>query len=653
MRNVFVVFFLVTISIVNAQNVKRGYKNLEKKEYEKAKETFGKILAENKQDIAANFGMAITLADDQSPLFNIIDAWQYAERIQSKIDDLSQDDISIIGEYFENTESRHTNRPVKKKIEIAIEAIEDRLIKYIREENNLDAVYEVLQRYPDFKYYNNVVHIRDQFEFRKYEKENSIEGYETFIKKFPEAAQIEKAYKYINKLAFDNAKSQNTLSAYTSYILAYPSSEYLQSAIKLRNAAAFSEAKKMNTLESYDRFINGYPDALEVADAKSLQQDLLYAQAKRIKSIEAFNDFIKRYPEGRYYVDIFNLKATELGNKFLKDNNFESPSISWAKSFDYNGNIESGGAAAITSTGEYVVACNTRESDTSSANVWVLKLDASGKMIWNKVIGQAFEDSVSSVLIDTSGNVIIVGYTHLSNDNTSKMGWIFKLGSDGKKIWNRNIGKFDIESCTIDKSNRIYIGGKIAQDSLGGHYALTIFSDDAKILWQRIYTEKGSINDLKITNQGDIVMAGSHWIALTDPKRYILFEDTIKNTLLATNCAFTNDGSYYFTGAGKTSIFYSRYLSNGKKAWFQEFPKTDTTQIIRDITITDGKLLILEQKSNGAKIKLLTSDGKMAGIKDILGNNHLNNVASDEKNAILLIDNGDLVVVRLSSPISL
>ena len=76
-------------------------------------------------------------------------------------------------------------RPVKKKIEYAVETIEAKLIKYIREENNLDLVYEVIKKFPEFRYYDNVIHIRNQLEFRKYEKQNTLEGYLEFIQKFP------------------------------------------------------------------------------------------------------------------------------------------------------------------------------------------------------------------------------------------------------------------------------------------------------------------------------------------------------------------------------------------------------------------------------------------------------------------------------------
>ncbi|MBN1598060.1 MAG: hypothetical protein JW894_07180 [Bacteroidales bacterium] len=652
MNKILTIILLLICTLSGAQNIKKGFKNLEKKEYDKAKESFAKAVSEDRDNIGANFGMALVLADEQSPLFDVIDSWQYIERIQGKTDNLSQEDIEIIGEYFLNTEVRRTSRPVKKKIGIAVDAIEARLIKYVREENNLDAVYEVLDRYPDFRHYDNVIHIRNQFEFRKYEKMNTLQGYREFIEKFPDAAQIEKAQKYINKLAFDDAKSKNTVTAFNSYIAAYPESEFVQSAIKLRNAAAYAEVSRINTLQAYENFIDAYPDALEVSEAKTRQQQLLYEKAKRIKSIDAYNEFIKMYPDGRYFVDIFNLKASEIGQKFVVENAFSNPAMLWSKGFDNNNRIESAGAVAATPDGGYVIACNTRDNDTTYSDTWVIKLDASGKMLWNKTVGQLYEDSISSLLVDSKGDIIALGYTYLSADSGSWAGWMYKLGSDGKKLWNRNLGKLKINACAISPDDKIYIGGSVQTDTTAGKYAVTIFNTDAKKVSQRIYTGQGSVNDIEITNNGNILMAGSNWITMLDNKRYLIWENTVPEKLTSTSCAVSPSGESYITGYNNGTIFYAKYSLSGNKIWFQDYEKSEMTQTISDICSLQSNLLVMENKTGGIKIKTFSANGNMMGVKEISGNIESLKALSDIKGTVLLFTyRNDIIVVRYS-PIS-
>jgi hypothetical protein len=654
MKKILSILLLIFCVLANGQSIKKGFKSLGKLEYDKAKNAFQEALSSDKDNIAANFGMALVLADDSSSSFDIINAWQYIERIEGKMGGLSQEDIEIITAYFLESEVDKTTRPVKKKIENALEAIESRLIKYIREENNLDAVYEVLNRYPNFRHYDNIIHIRNQFEFRKYEKQNNLEGYEEFIKKFPDAAQIDKAKRNRNQLAFDKAKSLNTTNAYTAYITQFPESEHIQTAIKLRNAAAFAEAGRINSLESYDIFISDYPDALEVLEAKSRQQNILYEKAKRVKSLQAYNDFILKYPEGQYFVDIFNLKAIELGTQFIREQNFTNPGILWARGYDNNGRIESGGAVIASSRNEFYIACNTRDNDTAFADAWVLKLDASGKMLWNKTIGQPFEDRISYVLLDSKENLIVLGYTWLSADSASRMGWMFKLGSDGKKIWNKNLGKLEINTCTIDVNDRIYIGGSVEKDTLGAQYLITIFNTDAKKIGERSYTGRGRINDLLITADGNMLLCGSNWLALMDPRRYIQWDESILPPLTATHCAITSLGDFYLAGANRNTVFYAKYSAQGKKNWFQNFDKADTTQIISDIAGTSqDNLLVLEQKSLGGKIKMFSRDGILMGTKDFPEEIEVSAILSDKNGMLLVLNNKDLMLIRFSQLASL
>lgn len=207
---------------LSAQNTKKGFRLLEKAEYEKSGEVFMDVLKEHDQDMAAVFGMTMLYGDEKSPLFNLLDAWDFAVRLKTNLEKLNPEELEIIGEYFRNTEARPRNIPVTKKIEYALDILEAKLIKYVREENNLDIVYAVIERFPEFRYRDNIIHIRNQLEFRKCEKLNTLEAYLEFIKNFPEAAQIDKAIRYRNQLSFEKARQENTVEAYREYLKNYP-----------------------------------------------------------------------------------------------------------------------------------------------------------------------------------------------------------------------------------------------------------------------------------------------------------------------------------------------------------------------------------------------------------------------------------------------
>jgi len=97
-----------------------------------------------------------------------------------------------------------------------------------------------------------------------------------------------------------------------------------------------------------------------------------------------------------------------------------------------------------TTDGGYIVAGYTNEMSTS--DVWVIKLDKDGKMIWNKRFGNyESEDIAYSIQQTTDGGYILAGQTERIKDtddpcpDLEPAGWIIKLDKDGNKIWDQLI----------------------------------------------------------------------------------------------------------------------------------------------------------------------------------------------------------------------
>ena len=649
MKTNILIVLLVTLSLsLSAQNVKKAYKSLEKGDYLKGKEIFKKNLAENKEHVASNFGMAMVLADDKSPYFNIVDSWQFIEIIQGRTNELTQEEIEILGEYFMATEVRKTSRPVKKKIGIAIEAVESRLIKYIREENDLEAVYAVLEKYPDYKHYDNVIHIRNQFEFRKYEKLNTMIAYIEFIEKFPEAAQVAKAKKHRNKMAFVEAKAKNTVLSYNKYIKDYSGSELLQQAIKLRNQAAFTAASSKHTLQAYEQFIAFYPDALQIPDARRHQHDLMYEKAKRIKSLEAYNEFIRMYPEGAYYIDVFNLKAADLGQQYYQQLGFSSAQFKWVKALDNNEQFETAEALAITSNNEYIVAGTTSKTDTSYTDAWIVKLDNDGKMLWNKTIGQSFNDHILNVLITSNDEVIVIGYTQVSADSSDYMGWMFMLGQDGTKKWNKNLGELEIAASAISPMDKIYLS-TYKKDTIPDHFYVQAMDLKGQKVWERDYVRKGVFNAISFAANEDVLMAGSEWLVYSDPKFYIKWEDTLK---VAGHYKYAdmNENTISLLTCDSIDKFFQSYNLSGSKTGSATIISDENLKLVNMLTTADNNTVILSENETSSHLLKVNASGNKIGSKEIVNNlKVVSAVASKTGEVSYLLKGKDYVIITYAS----
>lgn len=593
-----------------SQDFSKGYKALEKSDYAKAKEFFDKNLITKKDNPAICFGLMVIYADKNSPYYNIIEAWNMGKITEKNINSLSVEEKETVAEYFTNTEVRKTSWPVNKKMQQAIGAVESNLIKYIREENNLELANEIIQKFPDYRYYQNVVHIRNQLEFRKYEKLNTLQGYLDFIKKFPDAAQIEKAVRHRDRLALEKAKSINTVEAFETYLKEYPKSAEFNTAVKQRNAVAFNLAKQKNTIEAFEKFINSYPEALEVADAKKIQKQLLYEYAKKIQSLEAYNEFIKKYPDGSHYIDIFNLKSGDLGKKTLSSGSFAYNNVAWARSFDNKSFPETAGGIVVTSANQYIIAGNTIQSDSIYDDAWIIKTDADGKMIWNKIIGGIYHDSVFSVAINNNQELVMLGYTWLGNDSDSKEPWIFMIDADGRKMWNRSLGKWNVTSLCTNSDNDIILGGYEKNDSLENHYKIMVINNSGKKLWSRTYTSPGEINSLNIDFEDNILVAGSKWCFRLNQKGYLLWENQFNVNDSITCAANLVDGSSFIAGVKDSVTFVlARIAKNGNLVWKKEIGNPDGIVPEKIIQLSDGKIFAKGKMTDGNAIILFNQDG--------------------------------------------
>ncbi|MFZ3093759.1 immunoglobulin domain-containing protein [Methanothrix sp.] len=112
--------------------------------------------------------------------------------------------------------------------------------------------------------------------------------------------------------------------------------------------------------------------------------------------------------------------------------------ILWQK--NYGGAREDEGySVEETADGGYIVAGRTRSYGSGMYDVWLMKVDPSGEKTWDKAFGGALDDEASSIKQTIDGGFIIAGNTKSFGSGMYDI-WLLKIDQFGGKIWDKTIG---------------------------------------------------------------------------------------------------------------------------------------------------------------------------------------------------------------------
>lgn len=155
----------------------------------------------------------------------------------------------------------------------------------------------------------------------------------------------------------------------------------------------------------------------------------------------------------------------------------------WAVKLDIQGNLvwqkNYGGseidiAYAVTKTqdGNYLLVGDTRSPDgdvtnfKGAADVWLVKIDEQGTLLWQKTLGGAGFDSARDAAAQGTGFVVTGASRSTEGDLTENKGqtdfWIMQLDATGGIKWQQNIGGNDLDfgyGITTSGARTIFVAG--------------------------------------------------------------------------------------------------------------------------------------------------------------------------------------------------
>jgi len=172
---------------------------------------------------------------------------------------------------------------------------------------------------------------------------------------------------------------------------------------------------------------------------------------------------------------------------------------------------------ARASDGGYIVAGETTSFEADGVDVWVLKLDANGGIVWQKTYGGSNDDIAYSVKQTSDNKYIIAGETN-SFGVVDRDYWVLKLDSDGSILWQKIYGGNNYEVArSIEEAadGGIIVAGESASfgSGLADFWVLKLDSNNGNVLWEKIYSVV-QINDdvtrsIQKTSDGGFIVAGN------------------------------------------------------------------------------------------------------------------------------------------------
>lgn len=114
---------------------------------------------------------------------------------------------------------------------------------------------------------------------------------------------------------------------------------------------------------------------------------------------------------------------------------------------EYGGEGEDTGVSVLQmADGGYLVGGTTTSSGAGGSDLWVIRTDAAGSVIWDRTYGDSLAQSGGMLLPARDGDFYLLGSTQRDERLDFNDGWLLKIAGDGQPRWSRRYGGEDPET---------------------------------------------------------------------------------------------------------------------------------------------------------------------------------------------------------------
>ncbi|MCF7810593.1 T9SS type A sorting domain-containing protein [bacterium] len=186
----------------------------------------------------------------------------------------------------------------------------------------------------------------------------------------------------------------------------------------------------------------------------------------------------------------------------------------WSKTFggeDY----ESCNSIIQTTDGGYALAGYTRSFGAGERDMWLVKTNSDGDSLWSRTFGGDTTDVCTSIIQTADGGYALAGYTTSFGAGEDDM-WMVKINAEGDLLWSRAFGGEDTDFCcsiTQTTDGDFVLAGRTYTRIYGprqSDFLLVKTSEDGELLWAQNFGGYGSewCSSMIQTADGGYALAG-------------------------------------------------------------------------------------------------------------------------------------------------
>ena len=236
--------------------------------------------------------------------------------------------------------------------------------------------------------------------------------------------------------------------------------------------------------------------------------------------------------------------------------NINSQDILWKKNFGLNTADDFGQSVVETNDGNIVIAGYTGSYGAGGFDVWLIKTDADGNILWSKTYGGAGDDYAYSIKQTEDGGFIIGGAT-----NSFGVGgldyYLIKTDSLGDTLWTKTYGNANDDFClSLETTTDGYVLAGKKNSNLPFHPDLFLVKTDfnGNFLWEKNYSTSGKdiIHSIKQTSLNEFILA-CEWDDSGMLMKVDWFGDSLwtkSEPVSPRDIIISESGGYLLTGVG-------------------------------------------------------------------------------------------------------